>query len=99
MEQEYDWHFTAPTESLGVHMTNWARGERVFDATLAAERRPLDGRGLARLALGSPVMSAKGLAAIYWQALRLRLKGAPFHEHPKHRARRAATLAAGESSR
>lgn len=86
MEHEYDWSFTEPGPTLGVHMRNLARGERVFDATLECERRELDGRNLARLALAGPTMSAKALAAIYWQALRLKLKGAPFHDHPKHRA-------------
>ncbi|MCC6408231.1 MAG: DUF1365 domain-containing protein [Planctomycetes bacterium] len=86
MDHEYDWRFTEPGEHLGVHMQNLAGGARVFDASLAAERRALDGRGLARLALTGPTMSVKGLLGIYWQALRLKLKGAPFHEHPKHRA-------------
>jgi len=27
------------------------------------------------------------IAGIYWQALRLYVKGAPFFEHPKHRKR------------
>ncbi|MCK6445019.1 MAG: DUF1365 domain-containing protein [Planctomycetes bacterium] len=85
MEHEYDWSFTEPGSTLGVHMRNFARGERVFDATLTCERRALDGRQLARFALLAPAMSTTGLAAIYWQALRLKLKGAPFHEHPKHR--------------
>lgn len=85
MEHEYDWRFTEPGPTLGVHMRNLARGERVFDATLECERRPLDGKHLARFAWLAPAMSATGLAAIYWQALRLKLKGAPFHDHPKHR--------------
>jgi hypothetical protein len=30
-------------------------------------------------------MTAQVIAAIYWQALRLKLKGAPFHPHPRTR--------------
>ena len=91
MEHDYDWGFTVPGPSLGVHMQNFARGERVFDATLDCDRYELDGKNLARFALRAPAMSATGFAAIYWQALRLRLKGAPLHEHPKHRANERST--------
>jgi uncharacterized protein len=34
-------------------------------------------------ALRYPVMTAQVVAKIYWQALRLRLKGAPWHPHPE----------------
>ena len=39
---------------------------------------------LARVLLRHPFMTGKGIAAIYVQALRLRLKRCPFHPHPKH---------------
>jgi DUF1365 family protein len=32
-------------------------------------------------------MTARVIGAIYWQALRLYLKGAPFHPHPRTRPR------------
>jgi uncharacterized protein len=90
MEHEYDWRFTAPGEDLAVNMSSFEGEDHVFDAVLVARRRALDGRGLARLALRSPVMSVTGLVAIYWQAWRLKWKGARFHEHPKQRVASAA---------
>lgn len=86
MGQEYEWRFGELGPTLDVQMTNFERGRPVFEAQLTMRRRPLDGRGLARALLACPGLSLRSIAAIYWQALRLRLKGAPFFEHPRTRA-------------
>ncbi len=85
MDHEYEWTFTAPDDHLTIHMKNRRAGAVVFDATLALDRRPLDGRSLARVLWRHPWMSAKVVLAIYGQALLLRLKGAPFFPHPSSR--------------
>lgn len=83
MELTYDWHFSRPGERLTVHMKNIERGERVvFDATLSLARRPLTTRELGRALVQHPFMTASVITAIYWQALRLWLKRAPFYSHP-----------------
>ncbi|MEZ4373393.1 MAG: DUF1365 domain-containing protein [Polyangiaceae bacterium] len=89
MDQRYSWRFQSPGEQLRVSMTNQERtptaqpGRRCFSAHLALERRPLTAR-TAWTALGSfPFMTGKVFAAIYWNALRLWLKGVPFHSHPR----------------
>jgi hypothetical protein len=82
MALAYDWRFSVPRERLAVHMEDLRGGEKVFDATLALERREITGASLAGALARHPAMSAKIVAAIYWQALRLWLKGAPFHTHP-----------------
>lgn len=82
MEQEYEWRIPAPDRDLRIHMENFERGERVFDATLTLERREISGRALAGALLRHPFMTGKAIAGIYWQALRLRMKRAPFHAHP-----------------
>jgi DUF1365 family protein len=83
MDHDYDWRFSIPRERLAVHMQNQSAGEVVFDATLALQRRPIDGAALARALAGFPLMTAKVTAAIYWQALRLWLKRAPMFTHPE----------------
>ena len=82
MDCEYRWHFTAPGDDLHVHMQVWRGGTRQFDADLALQRHPLDGRGLAGVLLRYPLMTVQVVAAIHWQALRLWLKRTPVHDHP-----------------
>lgn len=83
MALDYDWRFTQPGDTLGVHMVNRRAGVEVFDATLALERRPITGASLARALASFPPMALKVVGGIYWQALRLWLKGMPFHPHPR----------------
>ncbi len=82
MDMDYEWRFDAPGERLNVHMVNRRDGERVFDATLALARVPLRGASLARALLAYPAMTARVVALIHWQALKLLLKRVPFHVHP-----------------
>jgi DUF1365 family protein len=83
MQHEYEWSFSELGQELEVRMANLADGRPVFEASLSMRRRTLDGGGLARALALCPGFSLRSIAAIYWQALRLRLKGAPFHEHPR----------------
>ena len=82
MDQTYRWRFSAPGETLSVHMDNLESRGKLFDATLTLERRPITGATLASALATHPFMTAKVIAAIYYQALKLKLKGAPFHPHP-----------------
>jgi DUF1365 family protein len=82
LDMDYDWYFSAPREGLAVHMENRRDDRLVFDATLRLHREPITGANLARALANHPLMTAKVTAAIYWQALRLWLKGTPFHTHP-----------------
>lgn len=49
------------------------------------ERRELSGSSLARVLIQYPLMTAKVISAIHWQALKLWAKGVPFYAHPKKR--------------
>jgi DUF1365 family protein len=80
----YAWRFTVPAEKLGVRMDLFREGKLVFDAALELERRPLSGGWLARVLLLWPCMTARVITSIYWQALKLLVKGAPVFQHPKH---------------
>jgi hypothetical protein len=82
MDMRYDWRLSEPRERLHIHMENWREEQRTFDATMMLERQPLLHRSLSRTLLSHPLMTAKVVSAIYWQALRLWVKGTPFFTHP-----------------
>jgi DUF1365 family protein len=85
MEQTYDWRFADPGAALSVHMENFQKGERIFDATLTMRRRTLNGPALARALAVYPFLTLKVAFGIYWQAARLWLKGVPAFVHPAKR--------------
>lgn len=89
MDQEYRWRVTPPGERVGVHIETREGGQRIFSAGLDLAARPLTGGNLARVLVRYPPMTARVLTAIYWQALRLYLKGVPYHPHPASLPRRA----------
>lgn len=82
LEQRYRWAFTAPAEGLEVYMETRQDGRRLFDASLALRAHPLTAGSLLGSLLAFPFITIRVLAQIYWQALRLRLKGTPVHDHP-----------------
>ena len=82
MQLEYDWRFSVPGVRLAVHMENLRAGMRLFDATLCLERREMTTANLAGALALYPFLTAKVIAGIYWQALRLWVKRTPFYPHP-----------------
>ena len=92
MRCRYDWRFTAPGDTLRVHMdVRQTRAteplESTFDATLVLERCEFNATNLARVLLWHPLMTVKVVAAIHWQALRLWLRGNPVYDHPPETSR------------
>lgn len=85
MDQEYHWTFSFRGPDLRIHMNvnqTGAEKNKVFDATLVVRRTPLTRKTLHESLRRFPLESLKVVAGIYWHALRLKLKGAPFHTHP-----------------
>ncbi|HTR11092.1 MAG TPA: DUF1365 domain-containing protein [Paraburkholderia sp.] len=107
MAMRYDWRLHTPGEALSVHMTlrpcvrDGEAAAPIFGATLALRRVPITGPALAGTLLQFPWMTAKVLAAIHWEALRLWLKRTPVHDHPtrSRTARAAAATTTTEHSR
>jgi uncharacterized protein len=84
MDQTYEWRLTEPRELLSVHISSTvhASGEPVFDATLALRRREMTARELRRVLARDPAPTLRLTAHIYAHAVRLRVRGAPWHAHP-----------------
>ena len=85
MAMRYHWRSNTPARRLVLHMENTSDGEKVFDATLSLAASPLTAANLNKNLVRYPLMTAKVGLAIYWQALRLYLKGVPVHTHPDNK--------------
>ncbi|UJA21479.1 DUF1365 domain-containing protein [Thermoleophilia bacterium SCSIO 60948] len=83
MEQTYDWETSVPGSELRVDIGSRAGERLTFSATLALRRRELSRATLNRMLARYPAISVQVMARIYWQALRLKLKGAPYFPHPE----------------
>ncbi|HEX7961297.1 MAG TPA: DUF1365 domain-containing protein [Terriglobales bacterium] len=82
MDCEYRWTFTDPADSLLIQTNSLRGGEPVFDATLKLEHQEWSARNLHRVLLRHPWMTAKVIAGIHWQAVRLWAKNVPLVHHP-----------------
>ena len=83
MEHTYDWRSSEPNGRVQVHIDSRAPGGTDFEATLSLERLELSRASTRRILARYPGMTMQVLAKIYWQSLRLRLKGAPYFPHPE----------------
>ena len=86
MHQRYRWTFSSPGPHLAVSMASLQDAEVVFRAGMRLRRQEMTSRAMASALVRFPLMPARVVGAIYWQALRLWLKGTPFFAHPKHGA-------------
>ena len=83
MDMTYRWYSNAPGDDLQIQIALFENGERIFDAVLSLTGKPMTASSARRAILSYPFMTLKVLAGIYWEALRLFLKGVSLHSHPK----------------
>lgn len=79
---EYEWTFTPPGERLISQTISHEAGHAIFDSTLKLERREWSRKELHRALIRFPWVTAKVIAAIHWQAVKLFFKKVPVVAHP-----------------
>jgi DUF1365 family protein len=83
LQQQYRWRISPPGAAVGVSIAvSDARGE-IFEASLQLERQELDKATVRRLLLKKPIMTAFIVGGIYYQALKIFLKGIPYVPYEK----------------
>lgn len=113
IDMVYQWISSVPAEHVLVHMENHVsvsdqsacteqQSVCHMDATLTLKRQPWSKSALQKILLLQPWMAIKVPVAIYWQALRLFVKGVPVYTHQTINPLPAATSTelktTGESS-
>ena len=96
MDYSYRFRIAPPAEDLALSIElqpNEASTDTLppFFASLGLRRRPFTLPQRLRLLATYPWHTLRVLAAIYWQALQLKLRGVPFVPHPKTISTSAAT--------
>lgn len=83
MTQHYRWRLEAPGETLAVTIEiDDERGD-IFSANLRMQRRTLDRATIVPFLIKKPVMTAFIVGGIYYQALKIFLKGIPYIPYRK----------------
>ena len=85
MDHDYQWMFTEPKDNLNVHMVNFKKGDKIFDATLELSNKiDMSFKKLIINTFKYPFITLITYLRIHFQALILLIKGATFHNHPKY---------------
>jgi hypothetical protein len=93
MQQKYRWQTNLPAQNIRIRLQNLAVSEtpqreelgaerKTFEALLLLDREECTTPVLTSLLWRFPWMTAKVLAAIYWQAIKLLFKHAKFYAYP-----------------
>ena len=78
---DYRFNFDIGRDRIAIRIAHTNAGEGVI-ATLAGARRPLRNQSMLAASLRRPFGALRTIGLIYWQALRLKLKGARYRSRP-----------------
>lgn len=82
MQADYHFRFSEPGEDLQVVIREFQDDRLMLAAAQVGRGQPLDTAHLLRAVIAIPLLTLKVMTLIHWQALKIWLKGAPFHRKP-----------------
>ncbi len=85
MECAYEFNMVAPGDSVVVGIRQSDSEGPLLNASFVGARKPADDRALFQSWLRHPLMTAKVILGIHWEAFRLWQKRVPFFRHEKQR--------------
>lgn len=77
----YEFSFNVRKDRINIRILHRNAAEGVI-ATLSGARAPMTSAGLIRASLRRPLGALRTISLIHWQALRLKMKGAPYRTRP-----------------
>jgi DUF1365 family protein len=84
MDMSYRWQSNTPGDDLYIHMQNYGSDhQKIFDATLILKAQQVTPQQLDLMILKYPFMTLQVVFGIYWQALKLFMKGMHVYSHPE----------------
>jgi len=81
IDMQYHWNIKQPNQKLALQLS-CSKGDKHFVASLKLDKQKLNSASLSRVLISIPSMTIKTVVGIYWQALKLFVKGVPFYGHP-----------------
>lgn len=83
MDMQYEWRFSFSEQSNRIHMKLLEHNKMKFFANMEYQVKPMSTVAMWLYPFQFPMQSLKVVFGIYWQALRIKLKGIPYFKHPK----------------
>ncbi len=78
VDMTYHWASSTPSNALNIKIKNTQKDVPVFHAAMNLQRVELSKKALSRFLIVYPFFTVKVISTIYWQALKLFVKGVPF---------------------
>ena len=98
LDMVYRFRIAPPAETFSLAIEARDGGGPILFASQNLRREPLSDLSLLRVFFTHPLMTAKVIVGIHWEALLLWLKGAPLHLRPPPPSQPVSRMAAHKSS-
>lgn len=86
LDLQFDFRLRVPTEKLDIKIDDREGEDKVLISTVSGQRTALTNGNLTWLTVKFPLVTLKVIFLIHWHALRLWMKGVPFHRKAENAA-------------